>query len=263
MPVFPRSKGVFTRSVAAIAAAFLFACCCGVALGQTASDDFTAASGQRATYANDMLRDGLALGNTFERDVNRALCVDPDKPQSKTAPRYDFAKYAEQYFESALSPENLISNVAASATSAAFHSMLHDDFSSDDFQRRLAENLTRKGVSDSINFVTASLLQQDVRFIPSGDHGIRRRVKYAFLQTFIDRGRDGNEIAVPRIAASFGTAWVLETWHPWMQKEPNLWSHAGFIFGSYAARSFWTEFKPDIKHEFQVLRKRNKDIIEP
>jgi hypothetical protein len=177
-------------------------------------------------------------------------------------PAFDFAKYAKQYFGSALSPQNLISSVAASTTGAALHTALHD-FSTDEFQQRVAENVARKGVAGSIEFVTASLLQQDVHFVASHDHGFRTRVKYALFQTFITRGREGNELAVPRIAASFGTAWALDAWHPWMKNEPNIWSHAGFIFGSYAVRSFWTEFKPDIKHELQTVLKRNRAGIQP
>jgi hypothetical protein len=213
------------------------------------------AGGVQPAYANFAIRDGAAFGMAFERDVNRALRVNLNQPEP-SASHYDFGKYAKEYFVSALSPENLMSSVAASATGSAFHNALHGDFTADEFQSRLAENLTRKGIAGSINFITASLLQQDVRFAPSGYHGFRNRAKYALFQTFVDRGRAGNEIAVPRIAASFGTAWVLETWHPWMKNEPNLWSNAGFIFGTYAARSFWTEFKPDIKHEIHALLRR-------
>jgi hypothetical protein len=208
-----------------------------------------------------MLRDGLELGTTLERDVNRALRFDSYQPASPKAPHYDFAKYAQQYFGAALNPENLISSVAASATSAAFHAELHD-FSAEEFQTHLAENLTRKGIAGSIDFVTASLLQQDLRFLPSGEHGMGNRIRYAFLQTFIARGRAGNELAVPRIAASLGTAWVLGTWHPWMV-ETHPWSHAGFIFGSYMARSFWMEFKPDVKHQIRTRLRRDRDATQP
>jgi hypothetical protein len=229
---------------------------CYAAAGQTVTGYAGAAPTVQPAYANVAIRDGVALGTAFERDVNRALHVNLNQPQPSASRHYDFGKYAKEYFVSALSPENLISSLAASATGAAFHNALHGDFTANAFQSRLAENLTRKGIAGSIDFLTASLLQQDVRFVPSGYHGFRNRVKYAFFQTFVDRGRAGNEIAVPRIAACFGTAWVLETWHPWMRNEPNLWSHAGFIFGTYAARSFWTEFKPDIKHEIRALLKR-------
>ncbi len=233
---------------------------CYAAMGQAAPEGSNAEAAPSPGYISEVLRDGIEWGTMFERDVNRAIRVNPDQPEPKSVPRYDFGKYAQQYFVSALSPESLVSSVAASATSAAFHSVLHD-FTTDDFQRRTAENLTRKGIAGSIDFVTASLLQQDVRFLPSGDHGMGSRVKYALLQTFIARGREGNELAVSRIAASFGTAWVLDTWHPWMRKEPNLWSHAGCIFGSYAARSLWTEFRPDIKYRIQKLLKRNTAIL--
>ena len=174
-----------------------------------------------------------------------------------SAPQYSFTRSAQEYLSSTLSPENLISNLAGSAGGAALHDALHD-FSTPQFQHMLELGLTRRELQQSISFVTASLLRQDTRFVASGEHGLRTRARYALLQTFLDRGPTGNEIAAPRIAAALGTAWVLETWHPWMdRRQPNPWVHAGFVFSGCAARSFWTEFKPDIKHQIQAFRKRN------
>lgn len=186
----------------------------------------------------------------------------PD-PTTTSASQYSFTRASEDYLKTTFSPEDLISNLADSAGGAALHSVLHD-FTTPDFQRALALGMTRRELERSISFVTASLLREDTRFVPSGEHAFRARVRYAFLQTFLDRGRNGSEIAAPRIAAAFGTAWVLDTWHPWMgKKEPNPWTHAGFLFSAYAARSFWTEFKPDVKHQVQMFLKRNHASNEP
>lgn len=191
--------------------------------------------------------------------LGQTTATDP----TSNASQYSFARSAQDYLNSTLSPENLISNLADSASGAAIHSFLHD-FSTVEFQHSLELGMTRREIQQSISFVTASLLRQDTRFIASGEHGFRNRVRYAFLQTFVDRGPDGNEIAAPRIAAALGTAWVLDTWRPWMgKKDPNPWIHAGFVFSGYTARSFWTEFKPDVKHELQTLLRRNHTTAEP
>ncbi len=239
---------------AVIAATILLTATCAAVAQSTPA----AAQTIEPAYVSRLLRNSLWLGTDFEHLVNRPLRV----KQDLNAKHYDFAKYAKDYFESAISPENLISNLSSSATGASIRSA-RDGFSANEFERHLAESLTRKSISGSIDFLTASILQEDVRFVPSGEHGLRKRVKYAFLQSFIARGREGNEVAVPRIAASFGTAWVLDTWHPWVskQEELNLPSRAGLIFSHYIIRSFWTEFKPDIKHEVRAFLKRDRDPL--
>lgn len=230
-------------------------------LGQAPAVPETAPSPQPASSP---ALNGVSLGTTFEHDIHRILGLNRGQAQQPRPLHYAFVKYAESYIQSSLSPEKVISSFAAAASGASFRSMF-SDFSAAGFQSRFAENLTRKGIAGAIDFTTASLLQQDVRFLPSNEHGLHNRLKYAFLQTFVVRGREGDEIAVSRIAASFGTAWALNAWNPWMRRNqpPNVFSQAGIIFGHYMARSFWAEFKPDIKHEVRLFMRRDNTLTSP
>ena len=261
----PQSKGLQAYCSRMIAAAVVLTCSSYVALAQdSVAPDPGTLSDSNSAYVNKLLQDGLSFGTAFERDVNRALSLNINQTAAP-APQYSFLKYAETYFESALSPQSLASDFAAGASSAELHGLIHDSVSTAEFERRFAEDMTRKSVAGSIDFITASLLQQDVRYRASGQHGIRNRAKYAFLQTFIAHGPAGDELAVSRIAASFGTAAVLDTWSPWMPRKerPNLMGQAGVIFGHYMARSFWNEFKPDIKHQIRSFLHRDDALTQP
>jgi hypothetical protein len=231
------------------------------ALGQTQAVPETPPSPQ---FTSLPALNGVSLGTTFEHDIHRILALNRDQPQQPRPLHYAFVKYAESYLQTSLSPETVSSNFAAAASGASLRTMF-SDFSAAGFQRRLAENLTRKGIAGAIDFTVASLLEQDVRFLPSNEHGLHNRLKYAFLQTFVVRGREGDEIAVSRIAASFGTAWALNAWNPWMKRNepPGIFSQTGIIFGRYMVRSFWSEFRPDIKHEVRLFLKRDNTLIAP
>jgi hypothetical protein len=188
---------------------------------------------------------------------NSAAALAQTAPVPLTAnDSYSFSRSAEQYLSSTFSPQNLISTAAGSAGAAAVHSMFHD-LSPADYQRHFALNMTRNEIQHSIEFVTASLLRQDTRFRPSTEHGFANRVRYAVLQTFLDHGQHGSEIALPRLASAMGTAWVLDTWRPWMgRRQPNPWINTEFVFSSFVARSLWTEFKPDVKRQLPGFLKR-------
>src|SRR5262249_37257113 len=95
-------------------------------------------------------------------------------------------------------------------------------------------------------------------FAPSGQQGFQRRAASALYRTFIVPGRDGNELAFPRIAAAFGTVWVAQRWHPWQETAPAGWTQAGWILARYVARSYWAEFKPEIG---RAIRKASGIVI--
>jgi len=74
-------------------------------------------------------------------------------------------------------------------------------------------------------------------------------------------GRDGDEPALPRLAAAAGTAWPMHSWDPGEKAAPNVWSEAGWIFARYALGSYWTEFNPEIKRVARRLCRRREDVL--
>jgi hypothetical protein len=117
---------------------------------------------------------------------------------------------------------------------------------------RVSTNLIRTTLVQSIEFGAAAFVQQEQGFSPSGEHGFGRRARSALYRSLFVPGRGGDELAFPRIAAAIGTPWAMRQWHPGRETAPDPWVQAALLFGRYIARSYWTEFKPDI---MRALRK--------
>jgi hypothetical protein len=157
----------------------------------------------------------------------------------------DFRSPASQYASAVLGP----GAVAEAMVSASVISAVGDRR----FVSRIGASLARNGVQQSIQFGAAALLKQDERFTPLREGSAGRRMRSALYRSFFVRGRVGDEIAFPRLAAAVGTGWVTHEWHPWQQANPNPWLTASAILCGYVARSYWQEFKPEIKRGLRRL----------
>jgi hypothetical protein len=80
-----------------------------------------------------------------------------------------------------------------------------------------------------------------------GKGSVGRRATHALYSAFFVPGRQHDELAFPRIAAAVGTPWVMRPWHPGQPAPPNPWVQTAFILGRYILKSYWEEFKPDVK----------------
>lgn len=206
-------------------------------------------------HLSEVVRNRLTFGRTSEYDARRGLLGPEPGSSDLIAPRYDLRSQARKYENSVIGPQA----ISAAIASAGFVSMLHlnsaegSDYA---FRDRVAENLARNTVKQSIEFGSAGFLQEDLAMTPSGEHGFTRRARYALYRTFMVPGRDGNELAFPRLAAAFGTGFAMQRWHPSQKAEPSAWTQALLILGKYALRSYWTEFKPEIKHDLHRFLKR-------
>ena len=114
------------------------------------------------------------------------------------------------------------------------------------YAEQISWNLARNGVAQSLEFATAALLRQRQGFAPSEERGFRRRARAALLQSFFATGPHGDALAFPRMAAVLGTPWAMRQWHPGRESEPNPWVESALLLGNYVARSYWTEFRPEI-----------------
>jgi hypothetical protein len=108
----------------------------------------------------------------------------------------------------------------------------------------LGQNATMQG----IEFGFSAFLHQDDSFRPSGKQGIGIRSAKALLHTVVVPGRDGPEVAFPRVAAAMLTPRALYWWHPGLpQPVASPWQQTAFLMGRYLVRSFWAEFGPDVR----------------
>lgn len=70
-------------------------------------------------------------------------------------------------------------------------------------------------VRETLKFGAGSLLHEDDRYVPSGETGFGRRVKYAVLSTFISRHNDGSRgFAYARVGSYAGAAAISRLWQP-------------------------------------------------
>jgi hypothetical protein len=114
--------------------------------------------------------------------------------------------------------------------------------------------LLRNGASQSIEFGVAALLRQDQRFTPSREIGFRRRACSALHSSFFVPGGQGDELALPRLAAAFVTPWATRS--AWRETAPSPLAQTGFLLGRYVLRSYWTEFQPDVTRVFHRTLRR-------
>jgi len=212
-------------------------------------------------HLSEVLRNRMTFGRTSEYEVYRGLLrTNPNVQELVPAPRYDFAAHARQYVRDAFGPGAIGMAAASSVATTGLHSALGFGATSG-YADRFATNVTRNAVAQSIEFGTAAFLQQEEKFRPSQERGFGRRARIALYRTFFVPGRDGEELAFPRIAAALGTPWVMRPIHPGQIAPPNPWIQSAFFLGRYVARSYWAEFRPEISQAIRKLRRRDESNI--
>jgi hypothetical protein len=110
-------------------------------------------------------------------------------------------------------------------------------------------------VRNSIEFGAGAILQQEQRFVPSGDDRLIRRIGSVFYHSFFVPGRGINEFSFPRVAAAVGTGWIVHEWHPWKQGDVNPWVQTSTILSSYVLQSAVQEFKPELRRVAERAKK--------
>ncbi len=124
------------------------------------------------------------------------------------------------------------------------------------YANRMEAAIVRRTMQQTIEFAVGAALQQDETFQTSGEEALGRRMRSALYHSLFVKGRGGEELAFPRIAAALGTSWVTSNWHPWRTDSQNVWVGTAVVLSQYAVRSYWYEFRPDIKRELARLRRR-------
>jgi len=214
-------------------------------------------------HLTEVVRNRLTFGRTSEYDVYRGLVrLDPNANGPNPHVRYNLSDHTRKYLLSAFGPQALGTGAATALTGTMFRDIAGAVPASGGYTNRMAANLTTNAIAKSIEFGTAAFLQQEQEFTPSGERGFKKRAAYALYRTFMVPGRDGDELAFPRIAAAVGTGMIVERWHPWQERQPNAWTQAGFILARCALKSYWTEFKPEILHATRkVLHRPAGDTV--
>ena len=204
---------------------------------------------KKLPHAFEVVRNRLTFGRTSEYDVYRGLVrANPNAGLPLPKPRYDLSAHAKKYLHDAFGPAAIGMAVTSGAASSLLYSVRNgSELGNGPYVDRIARNLVRNGISQSIEFGAAAFLQQDQGFSPSHDGGIGKRIRIAAYHSLFVKGRQGDELAFPRIAAALGTPWAMHSWQsPRGVAAQDPWLQASLLFGRYLVRSYWAEFRPEI-----------------
>ena len=94
--------------------------------------------------------------------------------------------------------------------------------------------------------------RQDVSFKACTNCSSRgSRFRHALFGTLLVEGYSGHqELAYPRLAAAFGTAYMEHQFHPWTPDAIHPMRPAGTILAWYAGRSFYNEYAREPMNDF-------------
>lgn len=206
-------------------------------------------------HFGEVVRNRLTFGRTSEYEVYRGLMKrrgDPNIPP----PAYDLREHFREYYRGTFG----VGAFAGAALSGTAHAMMSGAPAWGDgnerYMNRVEAALVRNTLRRSIEFGVSAALQQDESFETSGEESLGRRVRSAAYHSLFVKGRGGDELAFPRIAAAIGTSWVTQKWHPWTTDTQNVWVGAAIVLSTYVAKSYWHEFRPDLKRELARFRRR-------
>lgn len=210
-------------------------------------------------HLTEVFRNRLTFGRTDEFEVHRGLLrSDPNAGESAPPPRYDMAEHAQQYLHDAFGPGAVAMAIGSAAAMSAFHNAGGFEIENGRYVDRVSANMARNVFAQSIQFGAAAFLQQEQKFQPSHERGFKRRARYGLYRSFFVPGRDGEELAFPRLAAALGAPWAMRPLYAAQGGAPDLWVETGFLLGRYMAQSFWTEFRPEItRTALRMFRKDN------
>lgn len=202
-------------------------------------------------HAGEVFRNRLTFGRTSGYDVYRGLvkmklAANP-AGELVPPPRYDFKEHAKQYFWKAVNPTAIAIAGATGAISLSIRNEVLPGTTTQTYWDRIQTNMVRNAVLQSTEFAASAFLQQDETFRRSLRTNFGERMGVAFYRTFFVPGRDGEELAMPRIAAAITTPWILKTYHPGLAAPQDPWPQIGWLLARYIAQSYWTEFKPDLE----------------
>ncbi len=119
---------------------------------------------------------------------------------------------------------------------------------------RFASSFGTHIVRQSIVSGTAALLNEDTRYLPSGESHFGPRLKYALASTFLARGEDGyRQVSLSKIGGFVGAAFISRAWQPPSTAHTqNAFANIGVSVGITAGMNVAREFLPRIFRKGQI-----------
>lgn len=122
------------------------------------------------------------------------------------------------------------------------------------FGRRAGYAYATNFMDDSILHASAAILRNDVRYEPSKDEKVMRRVGHAISRTFVTRARDGRlTFNASNFMSSYGAGMLASYMLPSESYEPLKYGvrQGHILIAAHAGSNLLKEFTPDIKRLFR------------
>ena len=192
--------------------------------------------------------------------VTHALCFffagSAGLPAQVASPPYDLRQQTLDYLKSTFSVGSLAAAVGFGGESALLNGTSEFGRGFECYSNHMEANLARHVIERSLEFGLAAPFRQDETVATSRDQRFRERMKAALYHSFFVAGRNGDEFAFPRFGAAIGAAWITHEWHPWRSTRTDPWLDGSKLLSAYVGRSFWHEFRPDIKKGLRTGRRK-------
>jgi hypothetical protein len=207
-------------------------------------------------HFGEIVRNRLTFGRTSEYAVYRGLVRSRKDPNTAVpAPAYNYSAHAADFYKAAFGPRVFATAVLVGAARSAVSRNPNWGDGRARYVNRIEANLANNAIRQAIEFGVAAALQQRQTAGRSNEEQFGKRMKSALYRSFIVPGRGGDELAFPRIAAALGAGWTAHAWHPWSVQAPDPWVGTAINLSRYVLRSYWREFRPDIKQQFDRGRR--------
>jgi hypothetical protein len=184
---------------------------------------------------------------TIQRELEASATSRPEFIPMTQRERWQF------YFKSTGDPMAIVASAAGAGITQWQDNPTEWGQGARGYERRLGNTYAQHIIRQTLIFGASSALQEDNRYLPSGESAVGSRIKYAVGSTFLARRDDGTRrFAFSRMGASAGTAFISRLWQPHSQNSTgNALCSFGIAIGAQAGFNVAREFLPSVFHDFR------------
>jgi hypothetical protein len=188
----------------------------------------------------------LLLPATLAAQVWTAVIPQPDATDWQPISQRERFNY---YAKSTFSANTLVAAGAAAALSQARDRPQEWRQGMAGFGIRTANNLAKTGIRSTLTYGISAALNEDTRYISSGQATLGSRIWYATSQTFAARDSQGHRrFALSKFVGNAGTSALSRYW------APRSWQGGGSIASDFAVTSL-------VQAAFNLTREFGPDIL--
>jgi hypothetical protein len=157
----------------------------------------------------------------------------------------------KDYFRNTSDPRAIVASAAGASITQWQDNPTEWGQGANGYKWRFANTYGQHIIRQTLIFGASSALQEDNRYLPSGESAVGSRIKYAVGSTFLARRNDGSRrFAFSRMGATAGTAFISRLWQPRSQSgNGDALCSFGIAIGAQVGFNVAREFLPSLFRE--------------